>query len=119
MKANQLTVISEALDQISSQTDTPINGLIAGLIGLAWDDEDAHAIRSSLKHPQRPASIPPPLRPTKPINIGDALLPCTSVADILECGEIYVFEDDWKPFVRYCQGCGGVVWIPNAGDYQS
>ena len=29
-----------------------------------------------------------------------------------ECGEIYVFEDEWKPFVRYCQGCGGVVWIP-------
>jgi hypothetical protein len=29
-----------------------------------------------------------------------------------ECGEIYVFEDEWKPHVRYCQGCGGVVWIP-------
>ena len=29
-----------------------------------------------------------------------------------ECGEIYVFEEGWQPFVRYCQGCGGVVWIP-------
>ena len=28
-----------------------------------------------------------------------------------ECGEIYVFEDDWKPHVRYCQGCGGVVTL--------
>lgn len=30
-----------------------------------------------------------------------------------ECGEIYVFEEAWQLFVRYCQGCGGVVWIPN------
>lgn len=29
-----------------------------------------------------------------------------------ECGEAYVFEEDWRLFVRYCQGCGGVVWIP-------
>jgi hypothetical protein len=29
-----------------------------------------------------------------------------------ECGESYYYEDGWESHVRYCQGCGGVVWIP-------
>ena len=28
-----------------------------------------------------------------------------------ECGEIYIYEEGWEDHVRYCQGCGGVVWI--------
>jgi len=33
-----------------------------------------------------------------------------------ECGEVYVFEDEWEPHVRFCQGCGGVVWIPKTNE---
>lgn len=29
-----------------------------------------------------------------------------------ECNEVFYFEDDWTKFVKYCQSCGGVVWIP-------
>ena len=28
-----------------------------------------------------------------------------------ECGQEYAFEEDWRNFVRFCQSCGGVVWV--------
>ena len=30
------------------------------------------------------------------------------------CGETYCFDFTWTEHVRYCQGCGGVVTLPEA-----